>query len=143
MNARRRQLPRCCLRASRDVMKRRGTIKFIAGSAVTTCIHSAGAATGSTPVIGYLGLTSAQADACLLAPFTQGLEVKPASTKAAMSPSNPGLQNATSVDCRQLAAELVQPERRRHPHRRNGLGTRHESGDPRPFPSYSRSAPIP
>ncbi|MGB7660751.1 MAG: ABC transporter substrate-binding protein [Pseudolabrys sp.] len=54
-------------------MKRREFIKFIAGSAVTTWPFTARAQQPGVPVIGYLGLTSAHADAYLLAPFRKAL----------------------------------------------------------------------
>jgi ABC-type uncharacterized transport system substrate-binding protein len=54
-------------------MRRREFIKVIAGSAVTAWPFAARAQQPATPVIGYLGLTSAEADAYYLAQFLKGL----------------------------------------------------------------------
>jgi putative ABC transport system substrate-binding protein len=53
-------------------MRRRDFIKVVAGSAVAGPF-AAGAQQPAMPVIGYLGLTSANADAYLLAPFRKAL----------------------------------------------------------------------
>ena len=54
-------------------MRRRDFIKFIAGSAATAWPLAAFAQQPGVPVIGYLGFTSARADAYLLAPFRKAL----------------------------------------------------------------------
>jgi ABC transporter substrate binding protein len=54
-------------------MRRRDFIKVIAGSAVAAGPLAARAQQPAMPVVGYLGLTSANADAYLLAPFRKAL----------------------------------------------------------------------
>src|SRR5258707_14856050 len=80
-------------------MRRREFISLLGAAAAWPV--AAGAQQPPMPVVGYLGLTTAEADAYLIAAFRDGL-AEAVLLRAAISPLITSLRNATSVDCQRL-----------------------------------------
>ena len=87
-------------------MSRREVLKAIIGSAAGWPLIAV-AQQPATPVIGYPGLTSAKADAYLLAPFRKALSEAGFDEGRNVAIEYRFAERATSADCHRLASELV------------------------------------